>query len=45
MLRFNYYEVSTHRGYKVGDFGAPNLSFAPTTQDRSYMMTSIRYQL
>ncbi|MFC3846940.1 outer membrane family protein [Helicobacter baculiformis] len=45
MLRVNYYEVSMHRGYKVGYFGAPNLDFAPTTQDRSYVMTSISYKM
>ncbi|BCZ18320.1 hypothetical protein NHP190003_16020 (plasmid) [Helicobacter sp. NHP19-003] len=43
MLRFNGYEVRMHRGYKVDYFGAPNPKFAPTTQDRSYVMTSISY--
>ncbi len=45
MFRVNYYEASMHRGYKVGYFGAPNLDFAPTTQDRSYVMTSISYKM
>ncbi|WP_176485781.1 outer membrane family protein [Helicobacter suis] len=44
MLRLDYYEVFTHRGYKVGYSGAPNFKFAPTIQDRSYLMTSISYQ-
>ncbi|BCZ18358.1 Outer membrane protein HofA (plasmid) [Helicobacter sp. NHP19-003] len=45
MLRLNGYEVRMHRGYKVDYFGAPNPKFAPTTQDRSYVMTSISYDL
>ncbi|CAM2741966.1 outer membrane family protein [Helicobacter felis] len=43
MLRINGYQISMHRGYKVAYFDAPNQKFAPSTQDRSYMMTSLSY--
>ncbi len=45
MLRINGYQITMHRGYKVAYFGASNPKFAPTTQDRSYVMTSIKYDL
>ncbi|WP_121021176.1 outer membrane family protein [Helicobacter vulpis] len=45
MIRLNGYVVSMHRGYKVAYFGASNPNFAPTIQDRSYLMTSLSYEL
>ncbi|WP_407645771.1 outer membrane family protein [Helicobacter bizzozeronii] len=46
MVRLNGYQVVMHRGYKVGYFHAGyNPKFAPTTQDRSYLMTSMSYDL
>lgn len=46
MVRINGYKVFMHRGYKVAYFhGGYNPKFAPTAQDRSYVMTSISYDL
>ncbi|WP_104758210.1 outer membrane family protein [Helicobacter salomonis] len=44
-LRLVYHEVSTHRGYKVGyngPYDPNNPDFAPNTQDRSFLMTSLK---
>ncbi|MFC3847930.1 outer membrane family protein [Helicobacter baculiformis] len=46
-VRIVYHEVSTHRGYKVGyngPYDPTNPDFAPNTQDRSFLMTSLKAQ-
>ncbi|WP_286349439.1 outer membrane family protein [Helicobacter felistomachi] len=44
MFKINGYEVTIHRGYKVGYFsGGYNPKFQANTQDRSYVMTSMGY--
>ncbi|WP_104728015.1 outer membrane family protein [Helicobacter felis] len=42
-VRLVYHEVSTHRGYLVGS-NAYNPNFAPTLQNRSFLMTSLKAQ-
>ncbi len=45
MLIFNGYQITMHKGYKVGFFTSGyNPDFAQTIQDRSYLMSSMSYR-
>ncbi|GAA7754929.1 hypothetical protein JP0168_06110 [Helicobacter pylori] len=45
MLMFNGYQITMHKGYKVGFFTSGyNPDFAQTIQNRSYFMSSMSYR-